>query len=226
MDITKQIRHFTLFQGLSEENLSLLVSKALHKKVKQGDLLIGETDQVRAFYVVTAGQLKLYKSSSEGKEQTLSLLRPGDPFGLCTAFATESFPANAMALEESAILIIPGELMENVAKKEPVLLLNIIQILSQRLKDSMTLVESLSLKEIPSRLSAFILHELSRESGENKNRLELTITHRELSKMLGATPEALSRTFKKLSTDKILALEGRVITVLNRKAMETLAEGD
>jgi len=226
MEITKQIRHFTLFQGLSEENLSLLVSKALHKKVKQGDLLIGETDQVRAFYVVTAGQLKLYKSSSEGKEQTLSLLRPGDPFGLCTAFATESFPANAMALEESAILIIPGELMENVAKKEPVLLLNIIQILSQRLKDSMTLVESLSLKEIPSRLSAFILHELSRESGENKNRLELTITHRELSKMLGATPEALSRTFKKLSTDKILALEGRVITVLNRKAMETLAEGD
>jgi CRP/FNR family transcriptional regulator len=226
MEITKQIRNFTLFQGLSEENLNVLVSKALHKKFKQGDLLIGETDQIRVFYVVTAGQLKLYKSSFEGKEQTLSFLRPGDPFGLCTAFATESFPANAMALEESAVLIIPGELMESIAKKEPVLLLNIIQILSQRLKESMTLVESLSLKEIPARLSAFILHALSRESGESRNRLELTITHRELSKILGATPEALSRAFKKLSTDKILALEGRVITVLNRKAMEALAEGD
>lgn len=226
MEITEQIRSFTLFHGLSEENLNLLVSRALHKKFRQGDLLIGEADQIRSFYVVTAGQLKLYKSSSEGREQTLSFLKPGDPFGLCTAFATESFPANAMALEESAVLIISGELMESVAKKEPALLLNIIQILSQRLKESMTLIESLSLKEIPARLSAFILHALSRETGEKKHRLELTITHRELSKMLGATPEALSRTFKKLSNDKILALEGRVITVLNRKAMEDLAEGD
>lgn len=226
MEIFKQIKNFALFQGLSEENLTLLTSQALHRKFRQGDLLIGEADQIRAFYVVTAGQLKLYKSSSEGREQTLSLLRSGDPFGLCTAFATESFPANAMALEESAVLIIPGELMENVAKKEPVLLLNIIQILSERLKESMTLIESLALKEIPARLSAFILHALSREAGENKNKLDLTITHRELSKMLGATPEALSRSFRKMSNDGILVVDGRLITILDRKAMEELAEGD
>ena len=226
MEIFKQIKNFALFQGLSEENLTLLTSQALHRKFRQGDLLIGEADQIRAFYVVTAGQLKLYKSSSEGRRQTLSLLRSGDPFGLCTAFATESFPANAMALEESAVLIIPGELMENVAKKEPVLLLNIIQILSERLKESMTLIESLALKEIPARLSAFILHALSREAGENKNKLDLTITHRELSKMLGATPEALSRSFRKMSNDGILVVDGRLITILDRKAMEELAEGD
>lgn len=116
--------------------------------------------------------------------------------------------------------------MENVAKKEPVLLLNIIQILSQRLKESMTLIESLSLKEIPARLSTYILDALSRTSEDKRNKLELTISHRELSKMLGATPEALSRAFKKMSNDKILKVEGRVITVLNREEMKTLAEGD
>lgn len=226
MELLKQIQNFGLFQGLSAENLKLMASQALHKKFKQGDLLIGEEDPIRAFYVVTAGQLKLYKSSSEGREQTLSLLKPGDPFGLCTAFATESFPANAMAIEKSAVLIIPGELMENVAKKEPVLLLNIIQILSQRLKESMTLIESLSLKEIPARLSTYILDALSRTSEDKRNKLELTISHRELSKMLGATPEAHSRAFKKMSNDKILKVEGRVITVLNREEMKTLAEGD
>jgi CRP/FNR family transcriptional regulator len=226
IDIIKQLQDLPLFKGLSAENLKLLASQALHRKFKQGDLLIGEEDPIRAFYVVTSGQLKLYKSSSEGREQTLSLLRPGDPFGLCTAFATESFPANAMAIEESAVLIIPGELMENVAKKEPVLLLNIIQILSQRLKESMTLIESLSLKEIPARLSAFLLHALSGEAGENKNKLELTISHRELSKIIGATPEALSRSFKKLSNDKILTVNGREITILNRKALKELVQSD
>ena len=83
------------------------------------------------------------------REQTLYLLGPGDPFGMCTAFAIDSFPVNAMALEESGILLIPGQIMETIAMKEPRLLLNIIQVLSDRLKESMTLIESLSLKEIP-----------------------------------------------------------------------------
>jgi CRP/FNR family transcriptional regulator, dissimilatory nitrate respiration regulator len=226
MDIINQIQDVALFRGVSAENLKLLASRAMYKKFKSGDLVIGEADQIRAFYVVIAGQLKLYKSSAEGREQTLSLLSPGDPFGLCTAFAMDSFPASAMSIEESAVLIIPGELMEDIARKEPALLFNIIQILSQRLKDSMTLIESLALKEIPERLSAFLLHAVSGNTGEKKNKLELTISHRELSKILGATPEALSRSFRKLINDGILAVDGRVITILNRTVLEELAQGD
>ncbi|PKN52536.1 MAG: transcriptional regulator [Deltaproteobacteria bacterium HGW-Deltaproteobacteria-13] len=226
MDIIKQIQDIALFRGVSAENLKLLASQAIYKKFKSGDLVIGETDQIRSFYVVIAGQLKLYKSSAEGREQTLSLLSPGDPFGLCTAFATDSFPASAMAIEESSVLIIPGELMEAIAKKEPTLLLNIIQILSQRLKDAMTLIESLALKEIPERLSAFLLHALSKDADEKKNKLELTISHRELSKILGSTPEALSRALRKMSNDRILVVEGRTITILDRQALEELAQGE
>lgn len=226
MDIIKQIQDVTLFKGVSAENLRLLASRAIYKKFKPGDLVIGEADPIRAFYVVITGRLKLSKSSPEGKEQTLSLLGPGDPFGLCTAFATESFPASAMAIEESTVMIIPGEFMEAIARKESALLLNIIQILSERLKESMTLIESLALKEIPERLSSFLLHALSKDAGEKKNKLELTISQRELAKILGATPEALSRTLRKMSNEGILAVDGRLITILNRKAMEEMAEGE
>ena len=81
--------------------------------------MIGEADPIRSFYVVISGQLKLYRSSVEGKEQTLQLLGPGDPFGLCTAFATDSFPASAMAIEESAVLLIPGTVMEATHGRNP-----------------------------------------------------------------------------------------------------------
>lgn len=226
MDIIKQIQSVNLFRGVSAENLKLLAARAIYKKFKAGQLVIGETDPIRAFYVVISGQLKLSKSSPEGREQTLSLLGSGDPFGLCTAFATDAFPASAMAIEESTVMIIPGEFMEAVAGKEPALLLNIIRILSQRLKESMTLIESLALKEIPERLSSFLLHALSKETGKQNNKLELTISQRELAKMLGATPETLSRSLRKMGNDGIITVDGRIITILNRKAMEKLAEGD
>src|SRR5690606_15553224 len=112
----------------------------------------------------------------------------------CTAFATDSFPASAMAIVESTVLLIPGTVMEATAMQEPALLLNIIQILSQRLKESMTLIESLALKELPGRLASFLRHSLPAGDAKAKSAaIRLTISQRELSKILGATPEALSR---------------------------------
>ena len=226
MDIAKQIKDIALFAGVSAEKLRTLATQATYKIYKQGEMVIGETDPIRSFYVVVSGQLKLYRSSAEGKEQTLQLLGPGDPFGLCTAFATESFPASAMAIVESAVLLIPGTVMEATARQEPALLLNIIQILSQRLKDSMTLIESLALKEIPGRLASFLRHALPKGAADRNSAVELTISQRELAKILGATPEALSRALRKMANDGILATAGRTITILNHKALERLAEGE
>ena len=226
MSFHQQISGIGLFEGVRAENMNLLTARATYKKYEANQMVIGETDQVRAFYVVISGQLKLSRSSSEGKEQTMSLLGPGEPFGLCTAFATESFPASAIAIEQSVLMIIPGEIVEAVAMKEPALLLNIIQILSRRLKESMTLIESLSLKEVPQRISSFLVHALNSKAGAATNKLTLSISHRELAKIIGSTPEALSRALKKMSTDGILTAKGRFITILQREALEDLAQGN
>lgn len=58
------------------------------------------------------------------------------------------------------------------------------------------------------------------------SRLELMITQRELAKILGATPEALSRAVRKMSNAGILAMDGRTIRILDRKVLEELAEGE
>ncbi len=226
MDLLKQIGGLKLFEGVPAEKLLALAEHTRYRAYRAGEMFIGETDAVHAFYVVVSGQIKLYKSSPEGKEQTLYLLGPGDPFGMCTAFAIDTFPVNAMALEESGVLQIPGQAMEAVAMKEPRLLVNIIQILSDRLKESMTLIESLALKEIPERLASFLLHTLTRQGEAEMDQLELTITQRELAKILGATPETLSRAIRKMSNAGILAMDGRSIRILNRGALEELAEGE
>jgi len=225
MDIPKQLQGVGLFAGIGRERLNALAAQAVRKPFRSGDLIIGETDPVRAFYVVLSGRVKLYKSSAEGKEQTLCVLGPGEPFGLCTAFAVESFPASVMALEEGTLLVIPGPVIEEIAGKEPSLLLNIIQVLSRRLKDSMALIETLSLMEIPQRLSTYLL---SLESGADaeKESLALPVTRRELAKILGATPEALSRAVRKMADDGLIRTEGRTVLVLDRPALERLAQGD
>ena len=225
MNMLQQLEKIDLFQGVSLDNLRILAAQAIYRKYPAQEIVIGEADPIKSFYVVLTGRMKLYKSSPEGKEQTIQLLEPGDPFGLCTAFATDAFPASAMTIEESSVVLIPGPLMETVAMQEPKLLLNIIQILSRRLRNSMALIESLALKEIPGRLASFLLHSLS-QAKEPPEQLELAITQRELAKILGATPEALSRALRKLADDGILHASGRTIRILDREALSDLAEGN
>jgi CRP/FNR family transcriptional regulator, dissimilatory nitrate respiration regulator len=85
MDVAQRIKDIDLFRGVSLEKQLLLATQAIYKTFKPGEMVIGEADSIRSFYVIISGQLKLYRSSPEGKEQTLQLLGPGDPFGLCTA---------------------------------------------------------------------------------------------------------------------------------------------
>jgi CRP/FNR family transcriptional regulator, dissimilatory nitrate respiration regulator len=225
MDTMKEIQDIPLFQGLSHEVLEALSRRVLIGTYQPGEVIVAETDLVKQFFVVITGQVKLSKSSMEGREQTLYLLGPGEPFGLCTAFATHDFPAEAQALKKSDILTIPGAAVEEIVMKEPALLLNILRVLSYRLKESMTLIESLALKEIPQRLAAFIMA-LSRKDGDNTTRIELPITQRELSKILGSTPEALSRSFRKLQNNRVLEVQGKIITILDSKSLVDLAKGE
>ena len=187
-----QIMDIKLFQGVAPEKIRTLTAQATFKKYKAGEMVLGEEDPIKSFYVVISGQLKLYRSSSEGKEQTLQLLGPGDPFGLCTAFATDSFPASAMAIVESTVLLIPGTVMEATAMQEPALLLNIIQILSKRLKESMTLIESLALKELPGRLASFCVIHCRPGCKSEKCRYQVDNFTKRAFQNSGGDPEALS----------------------------------
>ena len=69
----------------------------------------------------------------------------------------------------------------------------------------MTLIESLALKEIPERLASFLRHESAKNRTDKNDIVKLTISQRELAKILGATPEALSRALRKMANEGILS---------------------
>jgi CRP-like cAMP-binding protein len=64
-------------------------------------------EAANGFYIVADGQVKIYKTSLEGKEQILHIYGPGNPFGEVPVFSGSRFPANAQALVKSQILFLP-----------------------------------------------------------------------------------------------------------------------
>jgi len=225
MDILAFLRTIPLFGGLSEDQLKILARSARKKNYKSGQFIVGEENIARTLYIVVCGMVKMFKASPEGKEQTLFLFGPGESFGMCATFSDAIFPANISALEKSTLLVLPGDVLETTARQDPVILFNVVFVLSQRLKESMALIESLSLRNIPRRVASFLLYSTLKKDCNEGNVLELTISRREMSKILGSTPETLSRVLKKMAMEDIIAIQGRRIRVLDCGALRELAAG-
>jgi CRP/FNR family transcriptional regulator len=81
--------------------------------------------------------------------------------------------------------------------------------MSRRLKDAMDMIDSLSLKQVPSRLMAYF------ESRQQNGRVTLDLSQRELAKIIGITPEALSRTLRKMADNGDIRMDGNDIVLVD-----------
>jgi CRP/FNR family transcriptional regulator len=224
-ELAFQLRQIPLFAELADSELDALAESASVREYEPGQIIASRNEKVRGFFLVLSGLVKLYKVSVEGKEQTIYLFGPGEPFCLCSFVSGGRFPADAAALEPSLILRLEADAFEKLTREKPNVLLAMLTVMSRRLKEAMDMIESLSLKEIPARIAAFMLHEAARQDGHGQGVVKLEISQRELSKIIGVTPEALSRALKRMRESGYIETRGREISLVDAKGLAECAEG-
>jgi CRP/FNR family transcriptional regulator, dissimilatory nitrate respiration regulator len=223
MDIENFIGETMLFKGLPEKQLKELSGILMNCSFKRGQTIFSDGEDANGFYVLRSGRIKIFKLSYEGKEQILHIIGPGEPFGEVPVFAGEKFPAYAETMEESDAVFFPKDTFTGLIKKDPLIAMNMLAILSKRLKLFTRLVESLSLKEVPQRLATYLLY-LRHDTG--KDSVDLTIAKGQLASILGTIPETLSRILSKMVNQNLIRVQGRTIKIVDMKALEGLASGE
>lgn len=215
------ISSIPLFDGLPQDQLRDLTQIAVDKHFKKGQIIFSEGDEADGFYVVVQGLVKIFKLSVEGKEQILHIFEPGEPFGEVPVFTGQHFPAHAEAISRSRLLFFPREAFTGLVEKNPSLALNMLALLSKRLRQFTVKIEHLSLKEVPGRLGAYLLN-LSDEKGGDDS-VDLKISKQQLASLLGTIPETLSRILARMTKQGLIELDGPRIRIVDREGIEELA---
>jgi CRP-like cAMP-binding protein len=225
MKLIHQIARIPLFQGLDRKHYDQLAMIATDQVFQKGESIFDEGDEGTGFYVVISGRVKIFKLSPEGKEQTLHIFGPGEPFGEVAVFTGRRFPASAEALEETRAFFFARKEFMDLISRDPSLALNMLAVLSQRLRRFSALIESLSLKEVPGRLAAYFLYlQEGKKGGED---LILEISKNQLASLLGTIPETLSRILARMNREGLIGSTGpRQVRILNGKGLEELASGE
>jgi CRP/FNR family transcriptional regulator, dissimilatory nitrate respiration regulator len=216
------ISNVSLFKELPEEQIEKLSRIAAVYGYKRGEGIFSDGEIANGLYILFLGKVKIFKLSSEGKEQILHIIEPGEPFGEVAVFSGNTFPAHAEALEESKAVFFPRGAFVGLITQDPYLAMNMLAVLSRRLKYFTRLVEDLSLKEVPQRFASYLI---SGSDPRDMKPVHLNIAKGQLASLLGTIPETLSRILGKMVSEGFITVQGRKITVLDRAALDGIASG-
>ncbi|MGM0417375.1 MAG: Crp/Fnr family transcriptional regulator [Thermodesulfobacteriota bacterium] len=219
----KTLENSLMFKSFSKDQIKKIVKISSVHKYSAKQIIFFDNDPAEGLYLVKTGRVKIFKMSEEGKEQVLHIFSEGEPFGEVAVFSSTNFPANSEAVEDSEIIYIPKTGLLKIFKEDPSTAMNILAVLSIRLKQFTKLIEDLTLKELPERLAAYILQQDDIQGSSGKIILEFS--KGQLSKILGSTQESLSRTLTKLSKGNIIEIDKREIKIIERQLLEDIAEG-
>jgi CRP/FNR family transcriptional regulator len=217
------LRNCFLCRELNNSELDALVGIVTLKSMEKGQTLFWEGDTATGFYILLQGNIRIYKTSPEGKEFTIHQIRPGQMFAEAAIFSLGGYPANATALADSTVAFFPKDKFIKLVTDSPNISIKMIVGLAAFVREFNQMVEDLSLKEVPARLAGFLLDEHGRVAD---HRILLDTTKAELANKLGTTSETLSRNLRKLKELQVIAVDGNCITILDFPHLEAIAAGE
>ncbi|TCL60898.1 Crp/Fnr family transcriptional regulator [Hydrogenispora ethanolica] len=224
LTVESMLRSSQLFGALEPERLSALAQLAVRRFYAKGDLIFSEGSPALEFTLVGSGRVKVVKLSTTGKEQILHVIGPHEPVGEVAVFTGTDYPATCIALTDAEVCVIQRSALMNLIQSQPQMALDLLAVLSQRLRHFNQLLATLSLDEAPVKLAKYLYQQCLAVSPETRE-LWLTISKGELAQNLGMTPETLSRSLAKLKKAGVIGGEGRrSLRILDWEKLQAMQE--
>ncbi len=215
----KQLQQNPFFSSLQGESLAILVAQAKQAHFQAGEIIFAEGEPSQGLYWLQTCTLKAVKYSAAGREQILHFINPGQTFNELGAFTTLPNPVTVVALEPVHVWRISREAIKQQIQQNSDFAQLIIDVLSARLRQSVALVEDLSLRSVTSRLARLILD----EADEDMLFRPAWYTQNELAARLGTVADVVQRSLRKLEAEDLIEVNRQQIRIVNRAELEKLA---
>ena len=216
LEFLKSILYFSDL-GLAElESIRKLV---FEKTADRAEMVLLEGESAANLYFVASGVVKVSKTSAEGKEQILSIVRPGESFNDVPIFDGGPNPASARAMGPVLLYGIKKNDMEAILRDHPQIALNVIKVLARRVRHLVSLVEDLSFKHVIGRVAKILFEHIGGEVGRGPR-----LTQQEMAAMAGTAREVVGRSLKALEEEGAIKLDRHRIIITDKEALQKVME--
>lgn len=206
------------FESLTPEQEALVAARTLRKRLEPHQVVFLEGQPAEHAWLCLQGQVRLYKTSAEGRITTLEVLEAGEVFGAISTLHERSYPVSAEAVTRAVICGLPRATVLRLIDQNPRLALEILGIVSRRLRAAHERVRAFATDSAPARLAQALLR--AAHDGEAH------VTRRDLAEASGTTVETAIRVLRRFERAGLLRGAVGNIRVLDRAALEGIGTGE
>jgi CRP/FNR family cyclic AMP-dependent transcriptional regulator len=136
----EELKRFEIFSGLTDAEVKSIGEIAKKKKYKKGTRIFEVMSQAANLYLIMNGQIEIRMRVDKGlKQLPVDTVGPGDIFGWSAVTEPYTLTAAAWALEDSELLVLNGEVLRDLFKKNNhigyIIMMEIAAVISSRLRN-------------------------------------------------------------------------------------------
>ena len=184
-----------LFPQFEPELIEILDKSAIERIFHAGEVIIRSGQYIKSTVLVISGRIKIYRENDEGGEFLIYYLGPGEAcaVSLICALQSQTSEITAKALEETEVILLPVQLMDELMSKFKSWSHFVIQTYRNRFDELLTVIDHIEFQNMDERLE-FYLKRARTAAGQTS----LNLTHQEIADDLNSSREVISRLLKKM----------------------------
>lgn len=197
-----------LFPQFEPELISIMEQESSFKSYKAGDIIMRRGQYIRSTVLVLAGRVKIYRENEEGGEFLMYYLQPGEACAVSMICAVQSEASEVMARaeEDTELLMLPIQLMDELMNKYKSWYQFVIRTYRSRFDELLTVIDNIAFRNMDERLEFYLQRHMQ---ATGKNQIELS--HQQIAEDLNSSREVISRLLKKMEQRGLVRLHRNMI---------------
>jgi CRP-like cAMP-binding protein len=215
----------SVFSVLSPKEKEVLKYNYTCAQYKKGDIIYKEGEQPIGLICLSEGKVKVFKEGVGGREQIIRMAKPVGFIGYRALFAEDVYNSSAVAIEDSVVCIIDKKIMFKTIRSNPDLAMNIIKYMAEELGFANNRTVTLTQKHIRGRLAESLIF-LKETYGlaEDNATIKVYLSREDIANLSNMTTSNAIRTLSTFAAEKVIAIDGRKIKILDLKKLEKISE--
>lgn len=178
-----------------------------------------QDEEADYFYYLKNGRVRIFITSENGMEKTLSVIGKGEILGEAAFFDGKPRISSASALTACELVAVNAEILTDTIAKNPQIAFELLRLQAQTIRMLSAQLDSMTFVGAKGRIARFLIHSLPRPDERH-----VSTTHEEIAGVIGVSRVTVSKIMTQLVRDGILKTGYKYIEILDKQQLELLCE--
>lgn len=216
--LTTYLQRLPYFHQLTPEVIARVAGTASARQAAAGETLFLEGEPSAGLWLIETGRVKIYKLNTEGQEHILRFLGDNDTFNDISALDGGTNPANAAALSETKLWVLPSVVFRELIVTDSAFALRVIQMLSGRVRGLVRQIEDLTLYSVIVRVARLLIQQTEQPALTGPG-----VTRAALASYLATTPQTISTALRELEETGAIEFDRHQIRIVREDLLRSIA---